>query len=434
MSRSIEEHASSVRAAMAQGYDAAAARIELPLARARGAVLSRDLAAPISLPPFTNAQMDGFAVRVAELRGPADGHGNLTLPVSGTQAAGAAPSALTPGTAMAVMTGAALPTGADAVIPVEWVTPSSFDTDRITVTAETASGIESGTFVRAQGSDVERGAVALPAGTVLGPAALGACAALGLDGAATVSVRLGPSILVVTGGDEVLAAGQALAPGAIYDANGPLLESWFEEAGASSVTALSVTDDPDEFSRRLREAVDSAAPNLIVTSGGISAGAFEVVRVTLEREAQVWFGHVAMQPGGPQGCGSYRGVPVICLPGNPVSTWVSCEMFLRPALAHVWGCCAPPRWASAVLTEPVRGLPGRTQLRRGILETAGDDAAREPAVRCVGGASSHLLMSAARANVLLRIPAGDQELPAGTRVHIVPVSGGANIGQETASE
>ena len=432
MSRSIEEHASSVRAVIARGYDAAAARLEVPLARARGAVLACDLLAPIALPSFTNSQMDGFAVRTAELRGPADGEGNLTVPVSGTQAAGAAPSALTPGTAVAVMTGAALPTGADAVVPVERVTPSSFETDRITMKAEIAAGIEPGTFVRAEGSDVERGSVALRAGTVLGPAALGACAALGLVGTATVTVRRGPSVLVVTGGDEVLAAGQPLRPGAIYDANGPLLESWLVEAGAASVTTLSVTDDPDEFSRRLRAAVDSAAPNLIVTSGGISAGAFEVVRVTLEREAEMWFGHVAMQPGGPQGCGHYGEVPVICLPGNPVSTWVSCEMFLRPALAHVWGSCAPSRWASAVLAESVRGLPGRTQLRRGVLEPA-DDAAREPAVRCVGGASSHLLMSAARANVLLRIPAGDQEFPAGTRVHVLPVNGGA-IRQETANE
>ena len=432
MSRSIDDHAAAVCDALAHGYDAAVAGLELPLARARGRVLARDLTAPISLPPFTNSQMDGFAVRSSEFRGTPDGEGNVTLPVSGTQAAGAAPSALAPGTAMAVMTGAALPAGADAVIPVERVTPSSFDTDRITVTAENAATIDPGTFVRAEGSDVERGSVALPAGTTLGPAALGACAALGLDGAATVTVRNGPAILVVTGGDEVLAAGQPLEPGAIYDANGPLLEAWLEEAGAFSVTTLSVTDDPEEFSRRLRKAVAGAAPHLIITSGGISAGAFEVVRVTLEREAQMWFGHVAMQPGGPQGLGVYRDVPVVCLPGNPVSTWVSCEMFLRPALADVWGCCTPPRWASAVLAEPVRGLPGRTQLRRGVLETT-DDAAREPVVRCVGGASSHLLMSAARANVLLRIPAGANELTSGTRVQILPVSGGA-IRQETASE
>lgn len=432
MSRSIEDHAASVGAVLARGYDAAAARVEVPLARARGAVLAHDLPAPIALPPFTNSQMDGFAVRAAQFRGMSDGGGELTLPVSGTQAAGAVPSVLAPGTAMAVMTGAALPAGADAVVPVERVTPASFDTDHITITAETATGIEPGTFVRAVGSDVERGSVALSAGTLLGPAALGACAALGLHDASMVTVRRGPSVLVITGGDEVLAAGQRMRPGAIYDVNGPLLAAWLEEAGAHTVATLSVTDDPDEFSRRLREAVEDKAPHLIITSGGISAGAFEVVRMILEREAQMWFGHVSMQPGGPQGCGHYRGVPVVCLPGNPVSTWVSCEMFVRPALARVWGCCARPLWASAILAEPVRGLLGRTQLRRGILETI-NDAAREPAVRCVGGASSHLLMSAARANVLLRIPAGDQELPAGTRVDIVPVNGG-EIGQEMASE
>ena len=433
MSRSIEEHASAVRATLALGYDAAAASVDLPLARARGAVLARDLRAPMSLPPFTNSQMDGFAVRAADLQAASATQATITLPVSGIQAAGSAPSVLAPATAVAVMTGAALPRGADAVIPVERVTPPSFDTDRIVISAAVAAGSLPGTFVRAEGSDVARGAVALPAGTVLGPAALGACAALGMDDTATVTVQRGPSVLVITGGDEVLGPGEPLKPGAIHDANGPLLTSWLGDAGASSVTTLSVTDDPDEFSRRLRECVESSAVHLIVTSGGISAGAFEVVRVSLERAAHMWFGHVAMQPGGPQGCGQYRGVPVICLPGNPVSTWVSCEAFLRPAFARVWGCCAPPLWASAVLTEPVRGLPGRTQLRRGVLQTTAEGTAEEPAVRCVGGASSHLLMSAARANVLVRIPAGDHELPAGTRVHILPVHGGT-IGQEAASE
>ena len=433
MSRSIEDHASAVRAGIGRGYDAAASSLEIPLARARGAVLARDLTAPISLPPFTNSQMDGFAVNTTDLLGAMGAAKEVTIQVSGTQPAGAAPSKLPPGTAMAVMTGAALPAGADAVIPVERVTPATFDTHRVTVARAVAEDTAPGTFVRARGSDVARGAVALPAGTVLGAAALGACAALGLGGSSTVTVYCGPAVLVITGGDEVLRPGQPLTPGAIYDANGPLLEAWLSEAGANSVTTLSVTDDPDAFSRELREAVSRVSPHLIVTSGGISAGAFEVVRVALERDADMWFGHVAMQPGGPQGCGDYRGVPVVCLPGNPVSTWVSCEMFLRPALAHVWGCCPAPHWASAVLAEDVRGLAGRTQLRRGVLETSTLLAGGEPTVRCVGGASSHLLMSAARANVLLRIPAGEQELPAGTRVDILPVNGGTQ-GQEAADE
>lgn len=433
MSRSIEDHVSAIRSVMARGYDDAASRLGIPLARAGGAVLARDLTAPISLPPFTNSQMDGFAVRSADLLGAMGAANEVTVPVSGTQPAGAAPAELQPGTAMAVMTGAALPTGADAVIPVERVAPATFDSPWITVARAVAEATTPGTFVRAEGSDVARGAIALSAGTAVGAAALGACAALGLDGTATVTVRRGPAVLVITGGDEVLRAGQPLPPGAVYDANGPLLEAWLSEAGVYSVSAVGVTDDTDAFSRVLRDAVARVSPHLIVTSGGISAGAFEVVRTALERDADMWFGHVAVQPGGPQGCGLYRGVPVVCLPGNPVSTWVSCEMFLRPALAHVWGCCAQPRWASAVLAEPVRGLAGRTQLRRGVLDAATARTMGEPAVRSVGGASSHLLMSAARANVLLRIPAGDRELPVGTRVDILPVDGGTP-GQEAADE
>lgn len=429
MNRSIEHHVTAVREVLARGFDAAAARHEVALADALGAVLARAVRAPVALPPFTNSQMDGYAVRSTELAELANPGRDVRLTVSGIQAAGAEPSVLRPGTCMAVMTGAALPEGADAVIPVERVVPPDFDTPHVVITPEVARETTAGAFVRAEGSDVAEGSVALPAGTVLGPAAVGACAALGIAASDPVSVRRGPSVLVVTGGDEVVEPGQPLRPGTVHDANGPLLEAWLHHAGAADVQRLRISDDPEAFADSLGRAVEGNRPHLIVTSGGISAGAFEVVRSTLEDQAEMWFGHVAMQPGGPQGCGVYRGIPVVCLPGNPVSTWVSCEMFLRPALATTWGCCAEPSWHSAVLAEPVRGVRGKTQVRRGVVEPGPreGDAVREPAVRCVGGASSHLLMSAARATVLLRIPEGDRQLPTGTRVQIMPVAGGTTM-------
>lgn len=405
----------AVHMAVASGYDAAAAAHTVPLAGASGRILATDLLAPLNLPPFDNSQMDGFAVCVADLER------STNLLVSGARAAGAGPASHVPGTAHAVMTGAVIPDGADAVIPVEHVDPPTFATDRVSLSPDVVAATTSGRFIRGAGSDVARGAVALPAGTVLGPAAVGACAALGLAPDTPVAVRSGPSVLVVTGGDEIMEPGTPLREGTVYDANGPLLTSWLLDAGASAVHAVRVTDDPAELARRLRRSVREHAPHLIVTSGGVSAGAFEVVRTVLEPDPRMWFGHVAMQPGGPQGCGQHLGVPVVCLPGNPVSTWVSCEVFVRPALAAVWGCTGSPLWAGAILAEPVACLPGRTQMRRGVLGATQDG---EPSVRCEGAASSHLLMSAARANVLLRIPAGTDELPTGTRVRVLPLPGG----------
>ena len=425
MSRCIETHQRTlVELLNSASHDDAAL---LPLARAAGRVLARDLVAEADLPPLANSQMDGFAVRVADLTPsvppqPGDVEG-IELPVADVRPAGAQPARHTPGTATAVMTGAVLPEGADAVIPVERVRPPRFDVPAVTISPDVARSVTEGTFVRAAGSDVARGAVALPAGTRLGAAALGACAALGLGPGTEVSVRTGPRVVVVSGGDEIAPDGHAPRPGMYHDANGPLLAAWLSEAGAESVTRVRVDDDPDAFVRALDHVVTEARPHLVITSGGISAGAFEVVRQGLEREGRdTWFGHVAMQPGGPQGHGTFRGVPVICLPGNPVSTWVSCEVFVRPALAAAWGCCPSPRWFTAELGEAVRPLDTRTQLRRGSMEHPGDGTV--PRVRLVGGASSHLLSAAAHADVLVRIPPGEHELAAGTTVAVLPVDGG----------
>ncbi len=451
MARSIESHQRALRALLARTHGPGDDAVALPLAQAAGRVLAEDLLAPLDLPPHTNSQMDGFAVRVADLAAtpesgtaPGDGTepgagtargngtaagsgieggGSVTLPVHGTRAAGAGPVHHEPGTATAVMTGAVIPEGADAVLPVERVDPPRFDTPTITVPAGLADTTAEGTFVRPVGSDVARGAVALPAGTRLGVAAIGACAALGLVADATVLVRRGPRVLALSGGDEVVPAGAELKPGTLYDANGPLLDAWLREAGAEDVACLRVSDDPALFVERLEEAVRSLRPDLVVTSGGISAGAFEVVRQGLEAHGEdAWFGHVAVQPGGPQGHAVFRGTPVVCVPGNPVSTWVSCEVLLRDALAAVWGCCEAPRWGTAVLTEEVQPLPARTQLRRG--RVTGHDDAGSARVALVGGASSHLLTAAARADVLVRIPHGEAPLPAGAAVAVLPVAGG----------
>lgn len=415
MARSISEQSEALRRLLLESRPEVKTTAWIPLSDAAGRVLASNLTAPLDLPTATNSQMDGFAVRTADL---AADDAPFTLPVRGMQAAGARVSTHEPGTAMPVMTGAVIPAGANAVIPVERARPSSFTAQEITVSPEVAAGIRRGTFIRKAGSDVARGDVALPAGTVMGAAALGACAALGMGPDFPVEVRRGPRVLVISGGDEVVPVGMDLAEGAVFDANGPLLTAWLAQVGAEEVGRLRVDDTPAQFLASIDREADRFCPDLIVTSGGISAGAFEVVRQVLEVHGQMWFGHVAVQPGGPQGCGTYRDIPVVCLPGNPVSTWVSCEVFLRDALATTWGTCAPAQWSDAVAGENIPRLAERTQMRRGTLEPTSHQ------VRCVGGASSHLLMSAARASVLVCVPAGQGDLPAGTRVRVLHVAGG----------
>lgn len=396
--RSVAEHAAAVRDLL-NGV-AAGDRIEtLPLSKALGRGLASDVDSPLSLPPFPNSQMDGYAVRSGDLP---DGGAQLrTMP---PVPAGASPQPLEPGTAAPIMTGAMIPAGADAVVPIERAVPDYFlaSGDGRTVTLPATA---QGTYVRAAGSDIAAGGEALAAGTCLGPAQLGLLAALGIP---EVPVYRAVTVLLVTTGDEVVEPGRPLPPGKIYDSNGTLLEAALRQAGVTVRRAGISTDNPAELTALLR--ARSQGADLIVTTGGVSKGAYEVVRQAMA-EQPVEFLHVAMQPGGPQGIGTFDGVPFLGFPGNPVSCLVSFEMFLRPALSTLLGAPAARLPLRARLAQPLTSPAPKHQVRRGSLQPDGT-------VRLEGGESSHLMHALAGSNVLVHVPAGVTELAAGDEVEV----------------
>ncbi|MCL1870688.1 MAG: molybdopterin molybdotransferase MoeA [Promicromonosporaceae bacterium] len=420
--RPVAEHAAQVAALIgpalaARGPETLAVADLLaagPLGSLPPRRLAADAVARVALPGFDNSQMDGFAVRAADLAGARPG-APVRLPVGAPVPAGTVPPPLPAGTAVPVMTGAPVPDGADAVVRVEDATPPRFDLDDVAFTAP----VPPGTYVRAAGCDVAAGDVVLPAGAPLGPAQLGALVAAGVT---TVEVLRPPRVLLVSTGTELAPVGAPLGPAQVYDANGAALAAALAQVGAA-VTARVVPDDPDALRAVLAAAAAEPRADLVVTTGGVSAGAYEVVRQTL---TDAWFGAVAMQPGGPQGHGQLAAgaapggvpgpvppgaapstVPVVAFPGNPVSALVSFELFLRPVLAAATGAVPARRpVVRAPLAEPLDSPPALLQVRRGRI----DDDGR---VRMVGGPGSHLLAHLAAATVLVHVPPGVARLEAG---------------------
>lgn len=384
----------------------------LSLSAARGRVLAEDLLAPVSLPPFDNSQMDGYAVHRDDLAGAAPLHLALARPVP----AGAYPAALEPGHAAPIMTGAMIPEGAAAVVPIERAVPPQFPTaeqysDGQPPTVDLPP-VEEGLFIRRAGSDLAAGDVALEAGTILGPAQLGLLAACGLP---AVPVRPRFRVLLLSTGDEVQDPGGVLAPGRIFDANTTLLTAALEESGAQVQRHSVVADNPEQLRRALESA--GGPVNLVLSTGGISQGAYEVVKQALA-DSSVEFLSVSMQPGGPQAIGTINGVPFLGFPGNPVSALVSFEMFLRPALSAVTGLpgnrvCLPAR-----LTEDVQSPENKHQVRRGVYTDRSGQGEGIGDVTLLGGPGSHLLHALAGSNALVHLPAGTGTVEAGTPVAV----------------
>ncbi|MGW5055549.1 molybdopterin molybdotransferase MoeA [Actinokineospora sp. NPDC004072] len=367
----------------------------LPLADCLGLVLAEDVVAGVSLPPFDNSAMDGYAVRAADLGD------ETSLPVADDIPAGRTDvRPLAPGTAHRIMTGAPMPPGADAVVQVEL-------TDGGTEVVAIRGRVEPGKHVRRAGEEVVAGSVVLKAGVVLGSARLGLAAAVGLG---ELPVRRRPRVVVLSTGTELTPPGEPLAPGRIYESNSVLLAAAVREIGGEAVVSRFVPDDVPAFLAAVERHADA---DLLITSGGVSAGAYEVVKDALAGRG-VEFVRVAMQPGGPQGSGRVDGLAVVALPGNPVSAALSFELFVRPALLAAMGHPAVDRpRARARTTEALRSPAGKVQYRRGRHD------AGVVAVVPVGGPGSHLLASFAESNCLIELPVGVAEVPAGGEVDLV---------------
>jgi molybdopterin molybdotransferase len=306
--------------------------------------------------------------------------------------------ALKPGTAHRIMTGAPVPAGATAVIPVE-VTDGATDTVAIRSSAKPNQNI------RRAGEDVTAGTTVLRAGQLVTPAALGLAAALGLGELGVIPRQ---RVLVMSTGTELVAPGAPLQPGQIYESNAVMLAAAIRDAGAEVVASPMAGDDVDAFRDVLGRYAGQA--DLIITTGGVSAGAYEVVKDAFA-DGQVDFVKVAMQPGMPQGAGMLNGTPIITLPGNPVSALVSFEVFIRSPLRAAMGLPNPERaQRTAVLTEDLTSPRGKRQFRRGVLDAAAGT------VTSYGPPASHHLRWLASANCLLEIGEDDVEVAAGSQV------------------
>jgi molybdopterin molybdotransferase len=377
---------------------------EVPLARAAGRVLAEDVTAAVPLPVFTNSAMDGYAARWDDV-GSATEQTPVRLPVTADLPAGRVDvPVLEPGAVHRIMTGAPMPAGADVVVPVERTDGA---TDTVTITSSPGRG----THLRHAGEDIAEGAVALAAGVVLGSSQLGLAASIGRS---TVVVRRRPRVLVLSTGSELVAPGEPLAPGQIYESNSLLLATAVQDAGGEARTLHFVPDDVEQFLGTVR--AELATADLLLTSGGVSMGAYEVVKDAFGALGTVEFLKVAMQPGGPQGCGTVDGVPVVTLPGNPVSSFVSFEVFVRPALRRAMGITHPGRLrTTARLTGPLTSPAGKRQFLRGWFD--GGEVSQ------VGGPGSHLVAHLARANSLVVVPEDVTALPAGSSVEVVLIEG-----------
>lgn len=408
--RSVDEHRRVVA-----GLICARQPITVPVSHstaALGMVLAADVVAPLSLPGFDNSAMDGYAV-LAEDVATASADAPVRLRVTEDIPAGRTDvPTITAGTAHRIMTGAPMPTGATAVVPVE-ATDGEIDT--VTIRA----GARPGQHIRRAGEDVTAGTTVLRAGKVITPAVLGLAAALGLAELAAVPRQ---RVLVMSTGTELVEPGAPLQPGQIYESNAVMLAAAVRDAGGEVVAAPMTTDDVDVFRETLRRYLPEA--DLIITTGGVSAGAYEVVKDAFEH-SRVEFVKVAMQPGMPQGAGTLDdetgeegarderagGTPIVTLPGNPVSALVSFEVFIRPALRAAMGLPNPDRpRRTAVLAERLTSPPGKRQFRRGVLE--GDT------VTGYGPPASHHLRWLASANCLLELDEQTTEVAAGEQVQV----------------
>jgi molybdopterin molybdotransferase len=367
---------------------------QVPLEQAVGRVLAETAFALVDLPPFPSSAMDGYAVRSADTPG--------TLPVVARIAAGSpAGRPLGAGEAMGISTGGVVPAGADAVIQHEAV----LERDNEIVISE---AVAQRANIRAVGRDVAAGGAVVSAGTQIGAAQIGALAAAGV--AEVIGVRR-PRVAVLTTGSELRAPGSTLEPGEVYEANGVMLAAQLEAEGAVVTRLAAVSDDEDEHRRAIERGLEH---DVLVTSGGVSVGPHDLVRrVEAELGVEEVFWRVAVRPGKPVSFGVRGSTLVFGLPGNPVSSLVGCELFVRPALRALQGATDPgPRFAAARLSVSIARNAGRDDLVRARSTVTDDGVVLEP----VSGQESHMIVRAAEADALVLVPRGEGELPAGATV------------------
>jgi len=394
----VEAHQSAILAAITP-----LPPVSVALADAAGCVLAEDVTAAVSLPSFDNSGMDGYAVQATDTHRSSE-RSPATLPVKGEIAAGdTGVFRLVPGAAIKIMTGARMPADADAVVPVEWTNGGN---ERV----EIYRPVEPGNAVRYTGGDAVAGETLLEPGVRMRAMQIAVAASAGRK---KVSVRPRPRVVVLSTGNELTEPGTPLVPGQIWDSNSYMLAAAAREAGALACRRSVVPDDPAGVLPALEEQLHHA--DLLVTTGGVSMGGeHDVVKAALRELGTVTFTKVAMQPGMPQGFGTLgeNRVPIFTLPGNPVSAYVSFQLFVRPAIAALQG--AGDLWLPAVratLTAGVRSPESRRSYLRGVF--GGDK------VTPLSGQGSHQIAALGKANALIVVPERETRLPSGETVDVL---------------
>lgn len=416
-------------AASLQGYDPKALRMEdaqafiarlvdtvvsnprpvqtLPLRQCAGRVLARALVSPLSVPAHDNSAMDGFAFDGAQLV-----HGQmLDLHVVGTALAGRAwTGPVDRGECLKVMTGAILPSGLDTVVPQEFTTVSA---DRMQLPADV---VRTGDNRRLRGEDLQQGAVALPAGEWLTPAALGLAASLGL---ASLDVRPRLRVAYLSTGDEVQSPGESLREGAVFDSNRYTVTSLLERLGCEVIELGVVSDDPVALEAAFRDA--AARADVIISSGGVSVGEADFTKAMMAKLGDVVFWRIAMRPGRPFAVGRIGGTVLFGLPGNPVAVMVTFLTLVRPALLQMMGARAQPLpLLQAHSTEPLRKKAGRTEYQRGVVSASPDGCLQ---VCTTGNQGSGVLSSMVQANGLIVLHHAQGHVAAGDLVDVMMFQG-----------
>jgi molybdopterin molybdotransferase len=398
--RTVDEHLDTILSAVPL-----LSTLDIALLEAAGTVLAEPVTAPVPLPPFDNSAMDGYAVCASDVA-TASAETPVILPVIGDVAAGdLTVSAIRPGLSVRIMTGAPMPAGADAVVPVEW-------TDGGTAQVRIDRPAPAGNYIRRAGDDVAAGQVVLEPGTRLAATQLGMLAAVGL---ARATVRPKPRVVVLSTGSELREPGSQIVPGQIWDSNSFMLTAAVAEAGGVGYRQSTVGDEPGKVLETIEDQLVRA--DAIITSGGVSMGARDVVKEVLSGVGTMEFTKVAMRPGAPQGFGLIDGrTPIFTLPGNPVSAYVSFQVFVRPALRAMQGL--PPESLPAVTAVLSRDVTSPAALRhylRAELALSGGAYTVTPA----GGQGSHQLAALSSASGLIVVPEGVDAIPAGSHVDVL---------------
>lgn len=393
---------------------------EVALLEALGRVLATPVVAADALPPFANSSMDGYALRAADV-GLAGIDNPIELRVVGDIAAGTNPAiVIESGAASRIMTGAPLPAGADAIVPVEdtdepWRGSERPLPERVAI----RRAVKSGDFVRYPGEDIQAGMTVLEAGHTLRPQEIGVLASLGVG---QVPVVRRPRVGVLATGDELIEADAPLSPGKIRNSNSYAQAAQVRALGGEPLL-LGVAGDSESDVRAKLDAAVEAQVDLLVSSAGVSVGAYDVVKSVLDRAGNVGFWRVRMRPGKPLVFGSYRDIQYLGLPGNPVSAMVSFETFARPAILKMAGHIRLDRPAvSVILLENIHS-DGRQSYLRAIVTK--DE--RGYVAMTTGSQGSHIMTSLVKANALVIVPEGVTEVAAGTALTALMIDWPENV-------